>query len=363
MKKIIFNIAVLLFLACNLQAQLNTVMVNSNGVIQSPTNFWQATVNTSPAFQSIKVGGVTNSLTNGQIFAKQAATNSAAEITLWSSDESVSASFFMKKQNLQTNWNITSWGNNIYINGDNEHTLRNSALPASYFSIENNYDSSSGGANPQYGDSVTEMYFTTVTSNSFNALRGWSLVANQKYPANGVIYSRYPTIIISSEEERRLNGSGNHFWDEYFPFKVSDTSASGQGLGGIFLNPSTNNNASIRVDWALQGQFTSDVFWIRKFKDKIELRNNPDGFTMMSSTTNGVLIGGTDNSNALSRVHLGGNTRIDGAITWNNTTNAATTRTNLGLGNGITTNVTFVDAALRTNSITISNGVITGWSQ
>ena len=50
-------------------------------------------------------------------------------------------------------------------------------------------------------------------------------------------------------------------------------------------------------------------------------------------------------------------------IAFNNTTNAATTRTNLGLGSGITTNVTFVDASTNTNSVTISNGIITGWTQ
>jgi hypothetical protein len=43
---------------------------------------------------------------------------------------------------------------------------------------------------------------------------------------------------------------------------------------------------------------------------------------------------------------------------------AATTRTNLGLGNGITANRTFVSyngTNYTTNSVTISNGIITGW--
>lgn len=41
----------------------------------------------------------------------------------------------------------------------------------------------------------------------------------------------------------------------------------------------------------------------------------------------------------------------------------AQTRTNLGLGGGITTNISFVDALTNTNSVTISNGIITGWTQ
>jgi hypothetical protein len=38
-------------------------------------------------------------------------------------------------------------------------------------------------------------------------------------------------------------------------------------------------------------------------------------------------------------------------------------REDIGLGNGITTNITFVDADTNTNSVTISNGIITGWTQ
>jgi hypothetical protein len=38
-------------------------------------------------------------------------------------------------------------------------------------------------------------------------------------------------------------------------------------------------------------------------------------------------------------------------------------RTPLGLNNGITTNVTFVDSATNTNTVAISNGIITGWTQ
>jgi hypothetical protein len=55
-----------------------------------------------------------------------------------------------------------------------------------------------------------------------------------------------------------------------------------------------------------------------------------------------------------------------GIIGFFSATNAAVTRTNLGLGNGITTNRTFVSyngTNYTTNSVTISNGIITGWTQ
>jgi hypothetical protein len=91
--------------------------------------------------------------------------------------------------------------------------------------------------------------------------------------------------------------------------------------------------------------------------------NHSPSFHVLQSVTNGVIIGGSFASSAAARVQLGGDTRIDGAISFDNTTNAATTRTNLGLGNGVTTNVTFVDAATNTNTVSISNGIITGWTQ
>jgi len=53
-------------------------------------------------------------------------------------------------------------------------------------------------------------------------------------------------------------------------------------------------------------------------------------------------------------------------IGFGTTNSAATTRTNLGLGGGITTNRTFVSyngTNYTTNSVTISNGIITGWTQ
>jgi hypothetical protein len=55
--------------------------------------------------------------------------------------------------------------------------------------------------------------------------------------------------------------------------------------------------------------------------------------------------------------------RSSNGMSFSATNSAAATRTNLGLGSGITTSVTFVDAATNTNSVTISNGIITGWTQ
>jgi hypothetical protein len=48
-------------------------------------------------------------------------------------------------------------------------------------------------------------------------------------------------------------------------------------------------------------------------------------------------------------------------ISFANTTNQAVTRTNLGIGGGITATNTWVDLSTNTNTVIISNGVITSW--
>lgn len=63
---------------------------------------------------------------------------------------------------------------------------------------------------------------------------------------------------------------------------------------------------------------------------------------------------------AATRTNLGATTVGDAVFT---ATNAAAGAAALDLGSGITTNVTFVDASTNTNSVTISNGIITGWTQ
>jgi hypothetical protein len=83
--------------------------------------------------------------------------------------------------------------------------------------------------------------------------------------------------------------------------------------------------------------------------------NNDDGFTVYFTGSGKVYVG-NDGVDIYS-----GSLRFS-----NNAVGASQTRTNLGLGNGITTNRTFVyydGTNYTTNSVTISNGIITGWTQ
>jgi hypothetical protein len=83
------------------------------------------------------------------------------------------------------------------------------------------------------------------------------------------------------------------------------------------------------------------------------------------NTSSGINYGSSEVINLEERT-LVGDWTIAGGLVFFNATNAATARTNLGLGNGITTNRTFVSydgTNYTTNSVTISNGIITGWTQ
>ena len=57
-----------------------------------------------------------------------------------------------------------------------------------------------------------------------------------------------------------------------------------------------------------------------------------------------------------------GNIEFSVPVSFGDSNSKAGTRTNLGLGSGITTNRTFVANGV-TNSVSISNGIITGWTQ
>ncbi len=105
-------------------------------------------------------------------------------------------------------------------------------------------------------------------------------------------------------------------------------------------------------------------------------------FRAVMADTNGVVQRPTNFLTANQNTLYGTNQRpllfnsTNGQITYTNTntltfTNTisfltnivASVRTNLQLGGGITINITFIDAATNTNTVSISNGIITGWTQ
>jgi hypothetical protein len=78
---------------------------------------------------------------------------------------------------------------------------------------------------------------------------------------------------------------------------------------------------------------------------------------------NSISWGGSEIINFEDRTLLNGNWQVDsGSFNVVGDTNKAITRTNLGLGGGITATNVFVDLSTNTNTVTISNGIITSWT-
>jgi hypothetical protein len=87
-----------------------------------------------------------------------------------------------------------------------------------------------------------------------------------------------------------------------------------------------------------------------------------DGSTGVFVTTNTISAGTFSGSLSGGSVTIGSG----GSLNFGGGANIAASRTNLGLGGGITTNRTFISydgTNYTTNSVTISNGIITGWTQ
>jgi hypothetical protein len=250
----------------------------------------------------------------------------------------------------QTNWSQGAWGQNIQPTADgNDFTRKNTNFGSVALVLENEYNSEQNTNNP--ARTVAEMYFD-VTDISGQRTRPLMFVGSQTNSALGWGYSIYPLTI----------GVTNLGWNAASALKVEFNNA-GAGGTAVIANMATNGGSYAELQFV--NSANSTIFYAKQNKFEIYGNHSPS-YHILQAVTNGVIIGGAFSSSAAQRVQLGGNTRIDGAISFNATTNADTTRTNLGLGGGITTNRTFVSyngTNYTTNSVTISNGIITGWTQ
>jgi hypothetical protein len=124
--------------------------------------------------------------------------------------------------------------------------------------------------------------------------------------------------------------------------RIFDNGIAGRAFGFVANIPSVSASGMITNYYAFYAARATNTNIINKY-----------GFYQENSVMTNVFEGSLVVSNTAKMAN----------IEFINTTNSATTRTNLGLGNGITTNITFVDAATNTNTVSISNGIITGWTQ
>jgi hypothetical protein len=226
----------------------------------------------------------------------------------------------------------------------------NQSIGAISLTMENMYYAGSLPSPNHVGEFYLNM--SDYGTNGIGTTRAVFIVGSQTNSSRGQISAAYPVYINYNQEAVDWLGSGGAAG-----LNVSTTNSF---LLANFYNTGTAHGGAAR----LQIGAPANAMGIEAGPNYGFIRQFSAGRTAFRISTNGVIYGTTNNSEtAQSPVHLAGNTRIDGAITFDNTTNAATTRTNLGLGSGITTNITFVDAATNTNTVSISNGIITGWTQ
>jgi hypothetical protein len=270
----------------------------------------------------------------GSIFAlsKGAATN------LWDSPT-----------NAHTNWSILFFGQNIAPNASGTDVAHpTQSMGSSYLTMENNYNFDGVAGAP-----ASETYFVTRDTNNV-LTRTFQILGSQTNSAYGSVNMNYRLAVEPATATIENTGS---------PFVVRYSHPSAGNLPHAFLwNPDTNASRDVRLNMAV-GNSPTAIMSVEPAKYFLFRGNYGYAFI---ARTNGIVIGSTGDLSPSERVHLAGNTRIDGAISFDATSNADITRTNLGLGNGITTNRTFVSyngTNYTTNSVTISNGIITGWTQ
>ena len=345
------------------QTNFTAVMVDSNSAVQRPTNF--LSINRILAFDTN--GNVVYTNTNALTFTnrfRQSSDNATnpPEIRLVTKSNAVASFFYYDAFGVggatnpinDKDWAIMWLGNNHVVSSSGQDFGRaDFSKGAISLTMENMYYAGSLPS-PQH---VGEFYLniSDYTTNGSGTTRAIFVVGSQTNSSLGFASFAYPVKIAYNKNATDWLAQGDgglvisttngfqlaNFWN------LSETNSGGEAR--IMLG-SPNNAMAVSAG--------PSFGYVRQFSA---------GRTAFYIDTNGVIYGATDgNMRAAAPVHLAGDTRIDGAISFNNPTNAATTRTNLGLGGGITATNTFVSyngTNYTTNTVTISNGIITGWTQ
>ena len=295
----------------------------------------------------------TNPLLLGNAVSLRGANNSNVPAIYWqTADQKGNGSLFSVSHawdtnswdsptNAHTNWSILFLGQNIAPNANQNnvgHPVQ--SMGSSYLTFENNYNYAGIPNNP-----ASETYFVTRDTNNV-LVRTLEILGSQTNAALGVANYNYPLAIVPAAG---TIGVQDGLWATA-PLRVVYSHPSIGGMPHVFVhNPDTNNSRDVRFNMKL-GDDSEMILSLEKAKYFLFRGNYGYAFI---ATTNGIVVGSSGDLAPAERVHLAGNTRIDGAITFNSPTNAAVTRTNLGLGGGITTNVS-------SGTLQFSNGILVG---
>lgn len=353
--------ALTLLLALTTAAHAQFAVMHTNGVVTSPTNLTISQSNVAGLASALDSklnfnstnGQVQWSNTNALTFTNRllmsgGATNNQPQL-LWETDDGIgNGGLFVQGRRFatnlwepatgNTNWSVFYIGQNLITNYGGGAALKNTNIGAAFLTIENEYN---WDGNPL--DPVTEMYFDVIARGGGTRSRPLGVVTDQTNANNGEIFLTHATTIAPAGTRLRNVG--------FIPLPALSVSYSNSSAGLPHLevrNPATNvTDTRIYLN-----QNNAIGVWLIN-NTEMQLWRNVEPHRALRSDTNGVLIAGTGATTISSKVHLGGNTRIDGAISFNNTTNASTTVTNLGLGGGTTTNVSG-------GTLQFSNGILVG---
>lgn len=261
----------------------------------------------------------TNTLTfTNRIYQSSTNATNVPELRLTTKSNNV-ASWFVYDA-VQTNpsapnWSVAWYGLNIVPNATGtDRSIANQSIGAASFTIENMWMSPA----PDPDAPLAEFYFNITDKNNLTT-RGFSVIGNQTNSTIGFSDFVYPVTIYYNSNSRSWYGS------DYLGLNVVSTNT---GELATFTHSSTNPSATAQIYLKVQNNQT---IWQAGLTHTY-LRNFGAGRNAFRVETNGVIYGATGaNDSPQAPVHLAGNTRIDGAISFNATTSADITRTNLGL--------------------------------
>ena len=294
--------------------------------------------------QTIKTLGFNT--TNGQVVANtgtnpltftnrfgQSSTNATnpPEIRLTTKSNNVASWFVYDAALSQTNpaapdWSVLWLGNNhvTSANGLDRGRARQD-IGAVSLTMENHW------VTPVKTSPVSEVYFNTEDTNGLTT-RSFFIMGSQTNSAIGGIEMKYPiTHTVNSNSIYWYGGNPQAaytiFTDQEFLINARATAPA--AMGRITFGTTDNGITAL-----LSGEGLSYA------------RHWALGRTIYRMDANGIVFG-SENANlaAAAPVHLAGNTRIDGAISFDNTTNAATTRANLGFSTNLNTLWTATNAS------------------
>ena len=314
---------------------------------------WPALTNTNSSTSFLGYGASgeivynnTNTLTfTNRIYQSSTNATNVPELRLTTKSNNI-ASWFVYDA-IQTNpqaphWSVAWYGLNVVPNATGtDRALANQSIGGASFTMENMWISPT----PDPDAPLAEFYFNITDTNN-QTTRGFSVVGNQTNSTIGFATFTYPLNIEYNTNSRYWYGG------DVLGLEVISTNT---GDLARFTHNSQSPSATAQIYLRVANNQT---IWQAGLNNTY-IRNFGAGRNAFRVETNGVIYGATGTSDLpQAPIHLAGNTRIDGAISFNATTNADITRTNLGLG--ATNQVTF--AGIENNgNFTNNNGTIYGF--